>query len=237
VRPDRINLSRPPLELVGILRTLLVQYARYLKHRKDPTLTKFIRANLLLGWLARQLSARIVLLLRHPGGVVASKMKSVPAAWDDPSELLRRYLSDPALGADHLGQCRELGGESLSPIEIHTAIWCIENTIPLRQARECGIAVVHYERLLANDDREWQIVLEHLDLAHRPDPESLARPSQQVAEAMKRSAFTKTHASRWMESLGEAERRQIDAMLERFGVGVYSASDPFPIECSSGSRS
>ena len=236
VRPDRINFSRSPKDLLGIARTMLIHSLRYLRDHNRPTLTKFIRGNLLLGWLSRQLSARVVLLLRHPGGVVASRLKTAPAAWDDPAALLRTYLSDPVLVADHLDRVADLLNESLDPVEIYTALWCIENLIPMRQADDGLISIVHYEPLLANDDREWRRVLDSLDLDHRPTQESLSRPSQQASHAMKRRTFTEQHVGRWIDALSEKQRQRVDFMLERFGITAYRTSDPFPLAQSQGFR-
>jgi len=228
VRLRRIIRSRDAMAAIGAIRTIWSQYPRYWRNRRQPVITKFIRANLMLGWLSRQLGIRPVLILRHPGGVVASKMKANPAAWHDPFSLLESHLSDSALIADHLEACRALFSEKLSPVELHTALWCIENVVPLRQADEYGIAVAHYERLLMNDDHEWSRVLEHLRLERRPSSAALSEPSQQSSEIMKRNKFSDAHVSRWMETFSDTDLCRIDAVLEAFGITVYSASDPLP---------
>jgi hypothetical protein len=230
IRPDRLDPFGSPKRFLGNLRTLALHYLRYRRDRWRPTITKFVRANLLLGWIATNLPVRPLLLVRHPAAVVASKLRADPGAWHDPRELLKAYFSDESLVTDHLSHCGTLSHEKMSDIEVHTALWCVENLVPIHQAESCGIEIAHYERLLMNDEREWQRVLEQLNLSRRPGAELLARPSQQASESMKRSQFTESHVGRWMDAYTASEREQIDGILAMFGISMYRSSDPLPFD-------
>lgn len=228
VRPDQLKLWDYPQATLYRLWGLLSRSRRAWRTRDRPPVVKFIRANLMLGWIRKHLGARTVLLLRHPGAVVASRLSLNPAAWRPPEEVLRFYFSDPALVEDYLKPVRGLLERRLSPAELHGALWCIENVVPLRQASEYEIEVVYYERLVLGCESEWSRTLRSLGLSCRPDGRLLTRPSQQVSEEMKRQRFDPTKLARWMEKLESGDQIRIGTILEQFGIGNYRMEDPMP---------
>jgi len=232
VRPDRFFDAPSPARVPALaaLRTRrMVRRWRHLRRvRRRPILCKLIRANLMLGWLAQRLSARTLLLVRHPGGVVASQLRTDPHYWQRPEDLLQGYLSEPALLETHLGPLTDFLSGPLEPVELRTALWCIENAIPVREAAAWNVTAVSYERLLLRDGEEWRRTLDALALSQRPDDASLERPSAVASKDFKSRPPAARGVERWMESLSDRDKARIDAVLDRFGVTAYRTDDPLP---------
>ena len=216
-----------PRELVGEHRKLAKHGLIYLRERRRPPLVKFIRANLMLGWLVRRMGARVLLVVRHPGGVVASTLRLGGPNWHH-APRLDRYRSEPAL-APWFARVEGLLGADPSPVVAHTVLWCIENAIPLELADRWGVVPVYYEELLRGDEEAWQRALGALALTQRPSPEALARPSQQVSPDMRRARFDGAQAGRWIQQLGASQLAEMEAVLNAFGVRDYRVDDPFPV--------
>jgi hypothetical protein len=234
VRSDRLRPSISALTSPQRLRelrrrwTMLWQHYRQYRHaRRSPTLlVKCIRANLMLGWLCRHLNARVVLLLRHPGAVVESRLRLGGEDWA-PEHLLDYYRRDEHLVAALPAGCRDLLSESLSPLEQLALLWCIENELPLREAPSEGVHVVCYEHLLGGSDDTWTGLLQYLALTKRPSLTQLGRPSQQAAaNAGQRNATAL--ATRWQQQLGSAGISALAEVLRCAGHQVYRADNPIP---------
>jgi len=203
--------------------------ARYRRERGRPTLTKMIRGNLLGGWLAEAMNARVVHVLRHPCAVVASQLRVDPTAWHDHPALLARYLGDERLVDRFLHPHVDKLSRLVDPTDVHAALWCIENAIPMASCEDDHVVPVFYERLLAHEESEWTRLLMALDLSAAPDRTLSARPSQQVSSDMKRESFDAETVGRWRTRLSVAQIDQIASMLDRFEVTFYRADDPMPI--------
>ncbi len=234
VRPDRLRVTPAVLISPKRLRELRRRWSKLWRHRqrykaqrkRSEVLVKCIRANLMLGWLCERLGARTVLLLRHPGAVVESRLRLGAQDWA-PAALLDRYRRDERLLTALPTGCRELLGESLSPLEQLALLWCVENELPLRQAASDGVHVVCYEHLLAGDDQSWASLLHHLELEHRPSAAQLARPSQQAAAAPEPATGT-ARITRWQERLAPTDVDALASILARVGHGVYRADRAEP---------
>jgi len=233
VRPDRF-FEAPSPALVPLLAAMrvhrLIQRRIQLGQLRDrPILCKLIRANLMLGWLARRFSARTLLLVRHPAGTVASQLRTDPRFWPRPEKQLRQYLANAPLVEDHLAPLFDYLNELIDPIEIRTALWCIENTIPMGEAEDWGRGVVPHERLVQGDPEEWRRVTDVLGLSHLPDREALERPSAVASSPFKEQVGQGPRVDRWSDELSATQKARIDDVLERFGVREYRTCDPLPL--------
>jgi hypothetical protein len=234
VRPDRLRPRPAVLRSTGALyeyvrrwRKLYAQRRRYAPAlRRTELLVKFIRANLMLGWLRAAFDARIVLVLRHPGAVVESRLRLGGDDWE-PHEQLDRYMSQNHLQADYLFQYNDLLRGPLSAAEAHTAIWCIENQFPLTHLSAGDCTIAFYEHLLSGEPQPWRSVLDGLALVRIPGEALRASPSQSSAPA-RDAAFDASRAHRWHGRLDDASRREIGAVLRAMGVTAYDIDDPRP---------
>lgn len=233
IRPERLRIkSNKPGTLVFSYKLLLLHYFKYRKanHYKG-LIVKFIRANLMLGWLFKMYHPKIIFLMRHPGAVIASKMKLGGPNWSHES-ILKLYLEDEKLFSDYLFSYKDIIFKDLSPVTAHAIIWCIENMIPLQEAQKKHYCLVLYENLILNRQQEWRRIIDFLGLRGIPNKEVLIRPSQQVSMEMKEKTFDEKQIGRWMNSFSQNQLNGLDETLKIFDVPFYRAFDPIPIQSS-----
>ena len=130
----------------GRIRNRWVDYYnhRFVARRR---LIKDIRANMVLKWLDVHFPGMpMVLLLRHPLAVAASRLRHT---W---SNDLADFLRQDALMTEHLEPHRRLLETVHDPFEQHVLQWCVENWIPLRQFKRGEIHLAFYE-LFSTDPR------------------------------------------------------------------------------------
>ncbi len=112
-------------------------------------LIKDIRANLLLGWLRANFpGVPIVLLLRHPCAVAASRLA---LGWRDN---LSETMDQEELVEDFLLPVEACIRDSRGAFERHVFSWCIENYVPLRQFGEGEVHLAFYENFLSCPEDE-----------------------------------------------------------------------------------
>jgi hypothetical protein len=234
VRPDRLVPTLPMLRSARAFHDYVRRWRKLWTHRKrygpklsrQALLVKFIRANLMLGWIQRHFDARIVLVLRHPGAVIESRLRLGGEDWDA-SDQLRQYTGQSALHADYLFKYNDVLRGSLTAAESHAAIWCIENQLPLTQLGAGTVTVAFYEQLLSGQPEPWQSIIDALELRQMPDERRIQSPSQSTAGSH-RGTFEAADGRRWQERLPETVRREIAAILHAMEVEVYDMDDPMP---------
>ena len=112
-------------------------------------LIKDIRANLLLGWMGENFPGMpIVLLLRHPCAVVASRLA---LGWRDN---LSETMEQEELVEDFLLPVEAEIRDARGAFERHVFSWCIENYVPLRQFGPREIHLSFYENFLVHPEDE-----------------------------------------------------------------------------------
>jgi len=192
--------------------------------RGDP-LIKCIRANLMLGWLSRRCSCRIVLIVRHPGAVIESELRG---GWSA-QFALDSFRRDARLSELTGDRYRALLERKLTAIEALTARWVIENQWVTECAAANGVTVVYYEHLRSAPSREWERIRRSLGLPMTPPATILARPSQQSSPMLSDVATETTRRPRWLQVLMPAQVRQIQDVLDEVRVDFYTMNDPEPM--------
>ena len=167
-------------------------------------LIKDIRANLLLGWMRENFPGMpIVLLLRHPCAVVASRLA---LGWRD---VLSETMEQEELVEDFLLPMEAEIRGSRGGFERHLFSWCIENYAPLRQFGPGEIHLAFYENFLAHPDQELRRLFAFLGegfdgrayrALERPSPLS-RHPEVPSVDAWRRSV-TDSQIERAVEILG-----------------------------------
>jgi hypothetical protein len=200
---------------------------------------KFIRANLLLGWLYGQYKVKIVFIVRHPGAVLESKLRLNAAAlsaglkygvsdWD-PHMVLNQYLNDEKFCDDVVNSFTDqLDFGTLSDLEVHTFNWCLENVPVLDVADKYNICVSCYEDLIANSESEWSRITDYLGLPLNYDALNIIKPSQQASDDYRKLTTSKEKLCRWMGRFTDTEKQSIDKILKLFNVNIYSAFECMP---------
>ena len=229
IRPDRFNLVTHGLrEFFQNTRKLVRHRRKYRDHRsRDSVVVKFIRANLMLSWIARHYDVPILFVVRHPCAVIASRMKIGGGDWDA-RKALERYLVDRRL----IDLIRERYGvditrTDLAQEELLAMVWCIENMLPISWSTVYGFEVVSYEGLMTAPETEWRRVVNGLELLHVPDEKLLGAPSQQVAPDMRNKEVGISNSAKWKSELSDRQLDRIDKVLKEFGCTSYSIDNEF----------
>ncbi|MGH2952257.1 MAG: sulfotransferase [Solirubrobacterales bacterium] len=196
------------------------------QRRFEERIVKCIRANMMLSWLRNKFHARIVFVIRHPAAVVMSQMREA-RIWN-PYDRLVAYRNDHKLLPNLDERSKALLSESLTDVEAHTLSWCIENSIGLAQAKECGGHVVFYERLLEYGEPEWRGILSALELQAMPDSRLISRPSQQAWGASATDSRLVRQYASWMSRIDNATSKEIQRILDATGTHLYSVSEALP---------
>ena len=148
--------------LTGRFRNYWTDYKRssYFPRRY---LIKFVRANLLLGYLYHNFQPKIIFMLRHPCAVIESRMRvGFPA---EPSYLLKQK----ALVEDYLAECADdIASVQPDTLEAHAICWAVENSIAIKQLETIPHIFVYYEDLFMNPATELDRIMNWLGLVE-PD--------------------------------------------------------------------
>lgn len=191
----------------------------FLAHRR---LVKDVRANLLLGWMAENFPKMpIVLLMRHPGAVVSSRLA---LGWRDN---LSETMDQGTLVEDHLLPMEAEILAARNPFERHLFLWCIDNDVPLKQFRPGGLHLCFYENLLLDPEPELRRLFEFIGrdfddgvLARLDRPSATSRPGT--------SGGRRIHG--WGSGIPDYQRRRALEILGLFGLdnvyGEEATPDP-----------
>ncbi len=186
---------------------------------RGGALFKCIRANLALGWLAARMSARVVMVIRHPGAVVESqqRLSADGRSWI-PWPVLERFRADKMLRASTSGADDGLLRRKLTMTEGLTLIWVIENQMPARAAQMEGYGVVHYEDLVDSPGESWARLCRQLELESLPPLASLTHPSQQASKVSLRPASGR---ETWRGRLSAEQLGEIQGVLDESSCDIY----------------
>lgn len=191
--------------------------------RRD-SLVKCIRSNLMLPWLVQHLACRVVFVVRHPGAVVESELRS---GWNA-SFALERFRRDRELEEITNGRYSRLLAQRLGPVQSLTLRWVIENQWVAESAARHAIPVFHYEQLRSSTSGEWSRLCAALNLRIVPDAGLLTRPSQQSGTRRTAVPIDQPEMPRWMRGLTGEHRAQVRSVLDAVELDMYSVSDPLP---------
>ncbi|CAN5151567.1 hypothetical protein BH18ACT10_BH18ACT10_16360 [soil metagenome] len=183
-------------------------------------LIKDIRANLLLGWMRANFPGMpVILLLRHPCAVAASKLA---LGWKDN---LAEILDQKYLIEDHLRPFEHEIRDASTSFERHVFVWCIENYVPMKQLSPDGVHLMFYEELLASPETEIPRLFTCLggDFDDRVY-EALDRPSPLSRDGAK----GERDPGAWMNAIGEARMRRAGEIMGLFGLDRVYGNGPMP---------
>ena len=173
---------------------------------------KEIRANLMLDWLARYTSAKIVFLIRHPCEVIGSQMSQEEQAWVADIE---EILCQPSLMSDFLEPFRTTITRATTPLQRQAVVWCVQNFVALSQSGSNGWPIFCYEEFVSNRDETFGRVFQSMGL----------KPTSVTENAMSLVVSNPTHELKtprpWHAPLSEAEGEDVLRICEDFGLGLY----------------
>lgn len=195
---------------------------------RERLIVKCIRCNLILGWLVARFNAKVLLLVRHPGAVVESKLRIAGISWN-PQEMLDTYRQDEKIKDLRGGLYWDLLFQDLTAAQALTLLWCIENQPPMADAAANGYLIVHYEDLVDQGEPVWDRIAAFFGLVNRRwDDELLSRPSQQASDVWQGSEGPSNSHSGWINRIAPQAMSEIADMLKVTGEAVYDAHNPRP---------
>jgi hypothetical protein len=191
-------------------------------------------------WLADRLDCRVVMLVRHPAGIVSS-LKRIGAGWADnlpdiaaQPELIGRYLRqyiDDIVRAAH---------EPLNPIEHGSLLWLlIHSAIAQQLDRHPEFILVRYEDLAMDPENGFRELYGQLDLPWTARAEKTVREGSMAGPAARnnpwgrvglgRTAFqpmdSKANAWAWRRRLPENEAAAIVDATRPVAARFYSGDE------------
>lgn len=221
LRPDdrREEFLAPAREILsGAVRSPWTDrfHRRFLARRR---LIKDIRANLMLGWLRTNFPGMpIVLLMRHPCAVAASRMA---LGWQDN---LAATMRQQKLVDDFLRPMEEEILAAKTPFERHIFLWCIDNYVPLTQLSEGDVHLVFYEDLISYPERELPPLFDALGMGF--DPAVYRQMKTPSPLSRKTSAYSSL--DEWYQRVDKAQIRRAVDILALFGLDRVYGEHPMP---------
>lgn len=191
-------------------------HRRFLARRR---LIKDIRANLLLGWLRANFpSMPMVLLMRHPCAVAASRMA---LGWQDN---LDETMRQQELVTDFLCPMEAEIRAAKTPFVRHVFLWCIDNYVPLMQLSEGEVHLIFYENLITHPERE----LSPLFAALGTDLDTTVYQKMKNPSPLSRKIAAHSSPNDWWRRIDKAELRRAFEILALFGLDRVYGEDPMP---------
>lgn len=190
----------------------------------DRMVVKFCRGNALLPWLTKAFRFNYipVYLVRHPFAVVASQLQH--GRWDYP---FTGFEIPDGPHNEIYQEHRSYLASIETKEEALTAVWCLTNGVPLKNARnDVDWITVHYEHLLSNPEEELNRIFQRWEMAI---PEAALARVQTPSATTKEATFTEgveAQLAKWRSSLSaDQQARMIDVLayfeVERYGMEVY----------------
>jgi hypothetical protein len=78
-------------------------------------------------------------------------------------------------------------------------------------------------------ETEWDKAVIELGLDKKPDERALRVPSEQTRSHRERKVFDSAQHSKWVHRIGASELRELEYVLKRAGVSVYTVDNPLPL--------
>lgn len=196
----------------------------------NKRLIKSIRANLFLKWLHLNFpNLPIVLILRHPCAVAASKIK---LNW---KRSLDKYLQQKYLMEDFLDPFRQeieraekLFRSSNDSFENHIFSWCIENYVPLKQFREKEIYPVFYENICASPESEIKNMFAFFNKKYDKKVLQSVKIASRLSGKHSSIKTGESLTDSWKKHITEEQMYRAIEILQLFGLDKIYSQDPMP---------
>ena len=225
VRPtcsDEVMMSASEAILSGKVRNLWVDKSNpsFIGNRR---IVKDVQTNLMLGWFHRMRPQMpIILLTRHPLGVVSSWMK---LGWGVVFAGEERVYDEVFKQKDLLEDypiIREAMDEvdDSSYFEQFVMLWCVLHYVPYQQFAEGGAFFANYDELVENPEGGFAKLFEYLD---RPfswgEIEGvLSRPSKTNYQKREFQGGVGGKGPEWMGVFDKEGRKRAEKILGIFGL-------------------
>lgn len=219
--------------------SIIYSYINQLKPEKlmhqilgKKLIVKFVRLNRMLPWVAERFRLRsMILIIRHPCAVVASRFKpgqKLPfellqnvKPFPTPKEIFIEASQIEGLDQGLLDKLKEITTRE----EIIAASWCLDNYVPLSYPKPNPWIVVIYEKLIKEGEKEITRIFNEIGEKNVPRSafNHLKSPSIVTQKNDKKIvANLDTQLSKWKESLSEKQIERILSIVSAFGLDFYT---------------
>jgi hypothetical protein len=187
-----------------------------------------------IDWFRTEFDARIVFLVRHPIPVSLSR-EYLPRLESFLAPPFCRHFSNA-----QLMRAREIFGAN-DQFQKAVLDWCLQNAIPLRQARPEWI-VLSYEQLVVEPEvvipylaetlnlRKPDLMRQRLLKASRSTGKSSGESRALLADTEQGRAQRHRLVDRWREKISPEREAAAMQILETFGIDMYESDRSMPVE-------
>ncbi|MCO6453093.1 MAG: sulfotransferase [Caldilineales bacterium] len=204
--------------LSGRVRNYRSDYART-SYFPDRFLVKFIRANLMLGFIYENFRPAIIFLVRHPCAVVYSRLHRVRTPWHaDVKHLLRQEK----LVEDYLRPWLTQIEAETDLLGAHALWWAVESRVAMDDLSTRPHQFIYYEALVREPKVELNRILPALGYTDAQIPAKVLTQTSRVTTG----GQTPTIAA-WQRDFTPAEQSRILTWAERFDIPWYD-DQPLP---------
>jgi len=195
-------------------------------------IVKCVRTNRLLPFIARKFSLKgIILLIRHPCSTIASQIRTgytgyfeYPSIDIKKEMVLKEAAKIKNLNRNILQKINELETKE----EILSAIWCLDNFVPLSHSQPYPWIVVSYENLIKNGKTEIQRIFDFLDISEDTNRiiKELKVPSLFTASKNPNKITNDSYQlAKWRNILSTTQVENILDVLSVFDMDFYSEDE------------
>ena len=222
-RPEEENAGLYALikpVMTGTLSDMRVNHSNGLK-LYSRLLVKDIFAHLLARWtVSRFPTVKLILIMRHPFDVAASKSQKKNWAWmEEPGELLKQA----SLVEDHLKPFQGFIKNQRTFFEKQVSIWAIIHYVWFRQFKEGECQVVFYENLCRKPEAEASLLGKFIGRTGGNIEEMMRYAASSAAKS---PAMEPSRDNLWPQFSAEELKRGHE-ILARFGLDhIYGAQRP-----------
>lgn len=210
-------------------------WRRDFQFRTDRLLLKIVGAKPMMDWFDRNYSVDMVYLVRHP---IPQSLSCIRNAWPTTTRVYLRnewfadeVVADPALLA--YAEDLERTGNDLERFVLN---WIVENLYPLRVlADRPHWLALSYEECVVDQGRIFDEVCSRLDLTDKDRMRAAALRASRSSSLSSDSAVSAIRAgdreaqvAGWRTKVGADDQQRVARIFDRFGVTLYSATDPMP---------
>jgi hypothetical protein len=174
-------------------------------------ITKFIRANFMLGYISNNFNPKIIFVMRHPCAVIFSRMR---LNWE---VNLQYLLSDPDIVEDYLQPYLLDIKKETDPVGIHAIWWALEQLIALDSLNGRDYFFVHYEDVYLSNYQKFSEIINWLGLKDQQD--KLIKQQEKSLEDDSEYTF---RISQWESGLNSDQKEKILWWANRFGIDYYT---------------
>ncbi len=188
----------------------------------DRFLIKLIRANLMVGYIARTFQPAIVYTIRHPCAVVRSRLG---LRWHAE---VADLLAQSELVEDHLAPFADTISREHDQLGAHAVWWAVENLVAGRQLEGRPHFRLLYEEVALRPTETARRLAEWLDLELPRNLDAVTGRISRVTRKKYARLTTTERLGLWQKELPANEQRRILDWSRRLGICDYDG-DALPI--------